>query len=531
MRLFLESAQESNPIDTPQGNPTDTPLGDPMDFLQGLLKSTQESNPAETPQGDLMDFLQGLLKSTKLKLKDLLPIVFQDVADADNFASVAAYIDCFGHPTKARPLHFVLIQRADNFRYPKFHPGCGFSFPGAVSSGREEPCPEDSLLAAQHGAARLREFLTDLGVSLDYVFIYDGGLTDEHSNLSNLVHARDFLLRDLISGNTTSPEDYIRLQSVLNGKVSINETTKKYDFSEESCELKDARQERTREYIKKQLAPYEKVTLLRPLSDLLKWLTEEDPRSFIVAFALAPLTGLANLFAMDERGILRARLVRVFGQLFAWDNCAPHFWTRFPQAVNILKNQFNVDCHTKAVKFVLEQLELCKNLLCVFVPTEAIKDPRLESFLNGHHQKLKAISFEKLRPVEKLWFQWNSIKGDKAQAIFDPLVFYLWHCLNQIDIDQDDSTANELFEMKPASVSIPDNQDDSTANELFEMKPASVSIPDNQEIFEWDRTVFRLEPIESDSTGLKISAALKLKDDAIETVKEWLVALLELSKL
>jgi hypothetical protein len=519
VRLLLESTHESNPMDTSQGNPTDTPPGDPMDFLQGLLKSTQGSNPMETPEGEPMNFQQSLLKSTKLKLKDLLPIFLQDVSDADNFASVAAYIKCIGRPTKARPLHFVLVQRADSFKYPKYHPGCRFSFPGPVSSDREEPCPEDSLLAAQHGAARLREFLTDLGVSLDYVFIYDGGLTDKHSNLSNLVHASDYLLRDLISGNTTSPGDYIRLQSVLNGEVTINETTKKYDFSKESSELQKARQDRTREYIKEQLAPYavKKVTLLRPLSDLLKWLAEEDPKSFIVAFALAPLTGLANLFAMDERGILRDRLVRVFGQLFAWDNCAPYFWTRSPQGVNILKNQFNVDCDPKAVEYVLEQLKRCINLLLVLVPTEANKDPRLESFLHGLHQKLKATPFEKLRPIEQLWFQWNSIKGDKAQVIFDPMVIYLWHCLSQIDIDQDDSTANELFEMKPASV----------------------SIPGNQELFKWDRTVFLLkptesdspEPTESDSPGLKISAALKLKDDAIKTVEDLLVQLLELAKL
>lgn len=526
MRLLLASAPPGEPMDTSHGNPTDTPPGDPMDFLQGL-KSTQGSNPAKTPQDEPMNFLQSLLKSKKLKLKDFLHFFLQDVADADNFASIAAYIKCVGHPTKARPLHFVLVQRADNFRWPKFHPGCGFKFPGPVSSGREEPCPEDSLLTALHGAARLREFLKLLKVPLDYVFIYDGGLTDEHSNLSNLVHASDYLLRNLISGDTTSPEDYISLQSKLNGEVFINEA-KTYDFSMEPIELKAARQKRTREHIQTQLDSYavEKATLLRPLSDLLEWLAEEDPRSFIVAFALAPLTGLANLFAMDKRGILRDRLVGVFGQLFAWDNCAPHFWTRSPEGVNILKNQFNVDCDTKAVKSVLEQLEQCINLiLLVLVPTEAIKDPLLESFLNGLHRELKAIPFKELRPIEQLWFQWNSIKGGKAQVIFDPMVIYLWHCLSQIDIDQKDLTANELFDMKPASV----------------------SIPGKQKVFGWNRDVFRLkltesdspeptesgspEPTESYSSTLKISAALKLTDKGIETVQGLLVKLLKSSEL
>lgn len=434
-------------------------------------------------------------------------IFMQDVADADNFASVAAHIDRYGMPTEENPLHFVVVQRPENLKFPKFFPGCGFVFPGVVPSQPEEMCVEDSRLLAEHGAARLKAFLGLLGVPLEWVFVYDGGCTNQSSNLSHLLHARDFLFVNPVNGDLATPENYARLQSELNGEVFVDPETKKYNFAMEPSPLKEARQQRCRDFMSQQLNELAETTgtrkFLQPLGDLHDWLAKEDTRS-IVAVALAPLTGFANLFAMDERGILRDRLVRVYGQLFAWDNCAPHFWTRSPQAVNILKNQFNVDCDTDVVEYVLGQLGLCKNLKdVVLVPTEAIKTIEMQTFYDELDGELRKIPFDELPPVARLWRQWNAVKGNKAQPIFDPVVIFLMH---QMEIDQSDSTC---------------------ANKLCEMTSARVMIPEDQSVFGWNRPVFCLTP--GDSVGMNMRAALEIKSEMFDDFKAMMIELLQLS--
>ena len=49
--------------------------------------------------------------------KDMLYIFFQDIVDADNLMAIVAHLQHYGAPTKARPLHFVLTQRPENFRH------------------------------------------------------------------------------------------------------------------------------------------------------------------------------------------------------------------------------------------------------------------------------------------------------------------------------------------------------------------------------------------------------------------------------
>ena len=437
--------------------------------------------------------------------KESVAIFLQDVADADNFAAVAAYIVRYGMPTKKKPIHFVLVQRPEHFGYPKFFPGCGFSFPGVVPSQPEEVCEKDSRLLAEHGAARLKAFLGLLDVPLEYVYVYNGECPEQTSNLSHLLHARDFLFVNPVNGDLATPENYARLQSELNGEVFVD-SEKKYSYAKEPESLKVARQQRCRDFISQQLNELAEITgtrmFLQPLGDLYDWLAKEDNRP-IVAIPLAPLTGLANLFAMDERGILRDRLVRVYGQLFAWDNCAPYFWTRSPQAVNILKNQFNVDCDTDVVEYVLEQLGLCKKLEhVVLVPTEAIKTPEMQAFYDQLDGELRDTPFDKLPPIARLWRQWNAVKGNKAQPIFDPVVIFLMH---QMEIDQSDSTC---------------------ANKLFEMTSAHVMIPADQSVYNWNRPVFCLAP--GDSVGMNMRAALEVKTEMFDDFKAMMIELLQL---
>ena len=414
-------------------------------------------------------------------------IFLQDVADADNFASVAAYIDRFGAPTPKRPIHFVLTQRPEDLSLPKFHAGCAFRFPGVIPRASERTRDAyDTQLVAEDAARRLVTFLhrelgvgASIGHALELVRVYDGGCPERSSNLSHLVHARDFLFdrKDLLTGDEENigelidGDEYLQLQIRLNGEVALH-PTEGYVASSEPPEMRSRRQELARAHINKALDHFTRAagaTALRPLADLLAWLADEDPRN-IVAFALAPLTGLANLFAIDERGILRDRLVRVFGQLFAWDNCAPHFWTRSPQAVNILKNQFNVDCDTDAVEYVLKQFGLCRKLEhVVLVPTEVLKTSEQLAFHQELDERLRTQDFNSLPPLQRLWRQWNSIKGDKAQIIFDPAVIFLAHRL--------ECEGSHLAQ----------------TNSLMDMASVRFVQHDGAE-FGWDRPVFQMAP-------------------------------------
>jgi hypothetical protein len=439
-------------------------------------------------------------------------VFLQDVADSDNFASVAAFIDRFGMPTKDRPVHFVLVQRPEDLGMPKFHTGCAFRFPGVVPSKPERISKEDSQLVAVHGAARLKAFLRLLGVPSDAVIIYDGGCSEQSSNMSHHLHARDFLFVNPVNGDITTPENYNRLQSELNGAVFVDPDTNMYSQEMEPDTFKNARRERCRAFMTQQLDELAETTGtqmdFQPLEHLYDFLAGDDCKEFVI-FALAPLTPLPKLFQMDDRriqkgkrGVIREKLRRVFGQLFAWDNCAPHFWTRSPQAVNILKNQFNVDCDTEAVESVLSQLPECNGLTeIVLIPTEAIKDPDVLAFYESLDQELRVEPFDKLPPNARLWRQWNAIKGDKTQPIFDPTVIFMW---GQMEIDGYDSTC---------------------ANKLFEMTSARVIIPDNQSDYKWkDRPVFRLMP--GDSDGMNMCAALEVNKKEFENFKKMMRELL-----
>jgi hypothetical protein len=391
-------------------------------------------------------------------------------------------------PTGKRPLHFVLVQRPENLAYPKFLPGC-FPFPGVVPSKPEEMSEEDSLLVAEHGAARLNAFLTQHGVSPEAVFVYNGKLTKQSPNLTHLLHARDYLFVNPVDGKITTPEDYTRLQSELNGDVFVDPDIKKYDLEKEPLALRKARRERCRTFITRQLDEVAQATGrptgLQPLEELYNFL-DTDECEEIVAFALAPLTSLAALFKMGD--VLREKLVRVYGQLFAWDNCSP-------QAVNILKNQFNVDCDTDAVESVLTQFPLCKKLEhIVLVPTEVIKNPKAQALFDDLHQELSKTPVEKLSQIGHLWRQWNVIKGNKAQPIFDPAVIFLWDSMET------------------------DGYDKTYANKLCEMTAACVIIPDNQSDYKWNRTVFGLTP--GNSVGMKIRAAVRFTEEGFEEFKK-----------
>jgi hypothetical protein len=413
-------------------------------------------------------------------------IFFQDVADADNFASVAAYIERYGNPTPTRPIHFVLTQRPEDLSLPKFHAGSVIRFPGVIPRPSDRTRDAyDTQLVAEDAARRLVTFMhRELGLgasllhTLELIRVYDGGCPTASSNLSHLVHSRDFLFdrKDLLTGDDADigalvdGDEYLQLQAQLNGEVVVH-PTEGYVVASEPPEIRSRRQELIRSHISKALDHFARSsgkTPLRPLSDLLSWLAEDS--NPIVAFVLAPLTGLSNLFAMDKGGILHSRLARVFGQLFAWDNCAPHFWTRSPVAANILKNQFNVDCDTRAVEHVLEQLGLCSKLgSVVLVPTEVLKSTDQLTFLQELDERLRTQDFKSLPPLQRLWRQWNSIKGDKAQAIFDPAVIFLAHRL-------------ECEGPKLAQT-----------NSLMDMASVRFVIHDGAE-FGWDRPVFRMTP-------------------------------------
>lgn len=406
-------------------------------------------------------------------------IFFQDVADADNFASLAAYIMRYGTPTPEEPLFFVLSRRPENLSVPKFFPGCGFTFPGVVSSTPQKSCEKDSLLVGEISVVRLVSFLHNycgVGSTLEEAYhsvhVFDGGSTNQSPNLKHEIHARDAMFWDTDTGCLTTPEKYAQMNAELNGAVGGIDAKGCYNAANEPEHLKKARRQRCANFIKHANQTFvDEVgvqTLLRPLSELLDYL-DSHPSRDIVAIVLAPLTGLANLFKLDKKGILKNKLVGLFGQLFAWDNCAPVSWKKTKEAKNILKNQFNVDCDTVAVEEVLEWLPQCKKLKAVvLVPTEVIKTDEQANFYKEIHQELQGTPFDELPPVAALLRQWNAVKGNQPQFMFDQLVIFL------------------MYQMEKDGYNL------NCSNSFFEMVSADVRIHENQEIFSWDRPVFHL---------------------------------------
>jgi hypothetical protein len=230
---------------------------------------------------------------------------------------------------------------------------------------------------------------------------------------------------------------------------------------------------------------------LLPLSDLLEYLMTDTRQ--LIGFLLAPLTGLFNLFQLDTSGILYRRLVKLFGQLFAWDNYAPRFWTKSKTTLNILKNQFNVDCDTDVIEYIFSELRKCTALTGIFlVPTEILKADDLLKFHDDMYNLLKKEDFNSLPLLSRGWCQWNLVKNDKPQIIFDPAVIFL--AFNIVDM-----------EMKRVSI------------------VAHEPLVDQEGKKEWDRPIYVM--YEDDTSKLPLFAGWDFAN--IDTYKSALCELLE----
>ena len=390
-------------------------------------------------------------------------VFLQDAVDADNLASVVAYFLLYGWPTKDNPLHWLLAVRTENFSYPKFCKGCGFSMPPVIRTTEEEACEEDSYLTAEHAVAHIVSFLHyqyKFGATLVDAFecfrFYTGPIPKCSANLSNMFHARDFCFARSSTGVLLTPEEYLDMQLQLNGKVFVNEKGQ-YDPSNEPTADKDSRRDRCVDVIKKDLAEFKTAagikpgaSLLQPLDNFLKHMdTIPEPVDFLV---LAPMTSLEKLI---ELGLLLTKINKIYGQFFAWDNLAPEIWTLSPKAVNILKNQYNHDCDTPATDTILKWLKE-SDIPAILVPTEVIKTTEQEAFFSDLNERLAKIPFEKLPPLARLWRQWNLSKNGKGQFMFDQLVVFLKYVIDILDTDE--SYTNGLIEMTPAYVLTPEDQ-------------------------------------------------------------------------
>lgn len=414
-----------------------------MDYYEKYMKYKNKYLHAKHTLG--YDMSGGTPTSAESLASKKIYIFFQDVADADNFMSVVAFIQLYGHPTPDNPIHFVLTQRPENLGIPKAHNGGSINAKLLREDKHGPDNPKDALLVAEDGARRFIMFMhkhynigKDLKNAYDIIRVYDGGCPSMSSNLSHLAHKRDYFFdrADLLSrkgtiGEIITANEYLVLEEKYNG---IPEGTPAYDYDYKNDNSIDARRANIRDAINKALIPFKRVVgrsdfLLRPLTELTSWIEKTNkslnPVLPVVAFILAPLTGFANMFQIEKGKVLKQYLTNVYGQLFAWDNAAPHFY-RTKASVNILKNQFNVDCDTDAVTYILQELDTCGELKNItWIPSEMLKsDANMVSIKSILKDKIK-IKVDKL-PLEKLWEQWCDIKGG-AQTIFDPSVIFYAH--------------------------------------------------------------------------------------------------------
>lgn len=386
-------------------------------------------------------------------------IFFQDVTDADNFMSVVAFIQLYGLPTVENPIHFVLTRRPENLGIPKYTDSTGPIKSQIFNTlGKEFDDPFDSLLIGEDSARRFITFMhkhyyigKDLAEAYKLIKVYDGGCPDMSSNLSHTTHTRDYLFDrgDLLSppkslGDLITPTEYLELQIKYN-KPELLCTQQVYVASLEMVAHRESRQATLRKVITTATNAFKIAigkqlddNILLPLNTLLTWITEEHKKEKtldIVAFALAPLTGLSNLFKTDITSIFKDNLTFVYGQLFAWDNAArpsgnknddgmdiaePGTYTINSIASNIFKNQFNIDCDTDVVEYILTTLDNCPRLIKItWIPTEMVKNPIQQNVHNGYYTNPNLTP----SPIFKLWYQWSRIKGP-AQIIFDPSVIF-----------------------------------------------------------------------------------------------------------
>ena len=441
-------------------------------------------------------------------------IFFQDVADADNFMSVVAFIQLYGPPTVDYPIHFVLTQRPENLGIPKYYKDgpineALFTLDGNIHGPDDTT---DALLVAQDGARRFITFMhknynigTSLGEAYRLIRVYDGGLPSMSSNMSHLAHKRDYLFdrADLLNtgrkiGDIITAKEYASLEVKYNADpfdTPDPEGKPKDYIYNDNKRTAMTRQTILREVItsalknfKEEIGVDKENSVLRPLGELPKWINTKNTELSrmkayiqIIAFLLAPLTGFANMFKIDEGKVLKQHLTHVYGQLFAWDNAArmkldaqgnqlldenkkpvpePGTYTFNPQAVNIFKNQFNIDCDTTAFDDVKKELDNCNNLnKILWVPTEMLKGGVNNTFYSAlynaekgllEHDELNKLAVSALlkdeikeisallkdeiifinilvqTPLMKLWSQWSGIKAG-GQTVFDPSVIFIAH--------------------------------------------------------------------------------------------------------
>ncbi len=493
-----------------------------MDYYEKYMKYKNKYLHAKHTLG--YDMSGGTLTPDESLASKKIYIFFQDVADADNFMSVVAFIKLYGYPTSDNPIHFVLTQRPENLGVPKaYADGPIKSELWNVDNKRLGPdVPEDALLVAEDGARRFIMFMhkhykigKTLKEAYEIIRVYDGGLPIRSSNMSHVAHKRDYLFdrADLLKprgeiGTIITANEYFTLERQYNmdGPRKYKETEQtEYDYTNDNSI--DARRANIRDAINKALIPFKRVVgrfdpLLRPLTELTS-LIEKTNKSLnqvlpVVAFILAPLTGFANMFQIEEGKVLKQYLTHVYGQLFAWDNAVraklddtgkpvvndgkpmmdTETYTINPNGVNIFRNQFNIDCDTDSFDYVVTQLKTCRNLTKIlWVPTEMLKGGENNQFYSSlynaekgllDHDVLNKIAvsaslkgeieennfLKKLvkTPLMKLWSQWSGIKSG-GQPIFDPSVIFVAHD----DITSNKST-NMIKETKPIEY-ITHNQD------------------------------------------------------------------------
>ena len=474
-----------------------------MDYYEKYMKYKNKYLHAKHTLGS--DMSGGTLTPDESLASKKIYIFFQDVADADNFMSVVAFIKLYGYPTVDNPIHFVLTQRPENLGVPKaYADGPIKSELWNVDDKRLGPdVPEDALLVAEDGARRFIMFMhknykigETLKEAYEIIRVYDGGLPIRSSNMSHVAHKRDYLFdrADLLDppreiGTIITANEYFTLERQYNmdGPKKYKETEQKeYDYKADT--QKTVRQANLRTAINVGLILFKEqvgktTNLLRPLEELISLINTKQ-RSLggigmrstipVVAFLLAPLTGFANLFRIDNGRVLQSYLTHVYGQLFAWDVAVrakldhegkpevdaktqkqvmdPETYTINPNGVNIFRNQFNIDCDTDSFDYVGKQLETCRKLTKIlWVPTEMLKGGENNQFYSSlynaekgllDHDVLNKIAVsaslkEKIEeniflkklvktPLMKLWSQWSGIKT-AGQPIFDPSVIFVAH--------------------------------------------------------------------------------------------------------
>jgi len=392
--------------------------------------------------------IRKLIKKLNKKSKELLYIFFQDVSDADNLLSIVAHIRKYGFPTLLNPLIIVLARRTANFADPhwtqcKGGSSPGVHFPGVHTKSWETIDPEDTALLAENDARHIIEFLhytqgvgATLAEAAKIIQIYDSGNPSTISPMSNLIHASQFLFSE--RGRIRSITEYNMLLKDLQGDVQMTEGPdgKLFYNPEKDIDGRNARQTRIRDFITDKNEKFKKdaggiSSCILPLKELGEMLAKDT--RYIVAYLLAPATGFANLF-LDENGgaSLRDRLIAVFGQLLAFDNCAPEFYRISKASMNIFRNQFNVGCDISALlQLFKEFLRCCQLKLILTLPTEIVKN--LSELHTQLYTTLKATNVDTLSPLEQLYVQWCGIKGGRPEIIFDPAVVFIAFGLTDVE--------------------------------------------------------------------------------------------------